>query len=159
MSNQEVGMAVEYGGIKIEYVEKTNQWVFELRGRERKVESLAKAKEAIDKPVKEDKKPFERMKVYYKERWVRDGENEFKIGEITSIAAVSWGVPGETVWLSKGKDDREKVGIHSLFEISEKNEAIIAEINKTKAEIAQLVKKVDSLETSMVKAKIPSGEE
>jgi len=36
---------VEYNGIQILYLEDQNKWRFELRGRERKADSLKQAKE------------------------------------------------------------------------------------------------------------------
>ena len=58
-------LTVEYSGITIEYIEDDNKFRFELRGRERKAESLKQAKEWIDKPepVKKPSKKFERFQV------------------------------------------------------------------------------------------------
>jgi hypothetical protein len=44
-------MTITHDDITITYDEKDNRWHFELRGRQRSAESLAKAKEFIDKPV------------------------------------------------------------------------------------------------------------
>lgn len=51
-------MTTTHNGIEIEYLEREDLWQFELYGRERKVESLAAAKEAIDKPRPSRKAAF-----------------------------------------------------------------------------------------------------
>jgi hypothetical protein len=75
-------METTYKEIKITYQEQENNWLFELRGRERTVESLAAAKEAIDKPFKpkEEGPAFERF-----DAWIFHG-NEFKHGVVLSEA-------------------------------------------------------------------------
>src|ERR1700676_2626833 len=62
MSEQK--LTVSYGGVDITYVESTNKWNFELRSRERNVDSLTLAKEAIDKPEPIKKKPFARISAF-----------------------------------------------------------------------------------------------
>lgn len=84
---------VVHGGITIEYSEADNQWVFELRGRERRVESLIKAKEFIDKPNPVDK-PESTFKpvICWHGRW-----NEgWQQATVTSIADVQYGT--QKVW-------------------------------------------------------------
>lgn len=52
-------ITITHNGVTITYSEVENKFVFELRGRERKVDSLREAREAIDKPAPKVKKPFE----------------------------------------------------------------------------------------------------
>lgn len=56
---------ITYTGIKIQYIEGRDRWVFELRGKDRSAETLRKAKDAIDKPAPRDKSdsftPFDAM--------------------------------------------------------------------------------------------------
>ena len=61
-------MKVFHDGVEIEYRESDNQWFFELRGRERKADSLKAAKEAIDKPEPKPKKKFEPIAGWMTER-------------------------------------------------------------------------------------------
>lgn len=65
--NNEI-MKTNYNGTDIAYQERENNWIFELRGRERVAESLAAAKEAIDKPysAKADGPQFERFPAWVK---------------------------------------------------------------------------------------------
>ena len=58
-------LVVTYEGIEIAYIEGSNDWRFELRGRSRRAESLSKAKEFIDKEPSK-KKPVEPFR--YKSR-------------------------------------------------------------------------------------------
>ena len=74
-----------YGGIEIVYNEDENKWVFELHGRERKMDSLTQAKEAIDRSVAEKSEPFQRVPI-----WVWEYIGEPKQGMITSIAGTSY---------------------------------------------------------------------
>jgi hypothetical protein len=76
---------VTYGGVEITYLEREDKWRFELRGRERSSESLAKAKEAIDRPDPPEKKPFKRISA-----WVNKYSGFAKV-EVTSIAESSYG--------------------------------------------------------------------
>lgn len=61
-------IAVEHNGIKITYNEDRNEWEFTLRDRDRTAETLAKARECIDRPVKDKKTVFQRI-----ECWIKRG--------------------------------------------------------------------------------------
>jgi hypothetical protein len=105
-------VVVTYQGIEITYHEQDNLWVFELRGRERKVGSLAQAKEAIDKPAPEGKKKFERIAAY------KQSYNGMIKGEITSLAERDY------AWFSvDGKRTKEMVC--SLYVANSDNAALI----------------------------------
>lgn len=77
---------VVHAGITITYHEGDDRWDFVLRGRERREDTLANAKEAIDKPVKEKRKAFERMAC-----WVRIWSNQPEKVIVTSIGQGKYG--------------------------------------------------------------------
>lgn len=85
MSTEKI--SVTYDGVDINYIERSNTWNFELRGRERHADSLKSAKEAIDKPEPKQKIPFTRIPA-----WMVTGafsghkSTQFVRVEITSIA-------------------------------------------------------------------------
>jgi len=125
-----------YDGIEIEYLENENQWLFELRGRERKVESLEAAKAAIDRPEREKKPAFERINAFKSNGW---GMDKFLDVVITSVAAKGRYVTGQQVWCSyNGK--REKVSVMDVYPSSESNLALRAEIEGINKQIEALEK-------------------
>jgi len=97
-----------YGGVEISYVENRNVWLFELRGRERSAESLAKAKEAIDKPEPKDKKPFTRVRAHKFAPW-----EGWKVLDVTSVAESSYS--GVDVWTTDSKKNRSKISPRQLY--------------------------------------------
>jgi hypothetical protein len=144
-------MSVVYAGITIVYTEADNLWRFELRGRDRSADSLAKAKEFIDKHPAEKGKPFERVKAYLTSRF----DGEYKPCEITSIAESSWGT--NCAWISiDGKRKKENVG--RLIPATPENDSIIAQIVVMNAERTKLTKQIGTLDSSMKRYKVPSEE-
>lgn len=145
---------VTYDGVEIVYSEREDKWVFELRGRERKAESLAKAKGAIDKPdpKEKDKKPFERCKAYKVNNW---GDNDFRVVEVTSIADSPTWSRGNQVWIMDG-GQRRKEDAGNLAIISAENTAKVSEWAVRKVEIDQLEELNRSLATSMERLKLES---
>jgi hypothetical protein len=113
-------MTIEYSGIIIAYDEKDNRWRFTLRGRDRSAESLAKAKEYIDKPKPEDKKekPFERIKAF---RFSYGGT--VLVGEVTSIA--ERGYSNLKAWFVGPGHNRSKEAAYSLYPMTSENEALL----------------------------------
>src|SRR5512135_829560 len=94
-----------YGGVDITYHERENIWKFELRGRERKAESLAKAKEAIDRPDPRPKSKVEPIAGWMAERW---GDSKWKAVTVTSIAASERWDSSTKVWVtSSGSRKKE----------------------------------------------------
>jgi pyocin large subunit-like protein len=130
-------LKVMHDGIEIRYVEGEDVWRFELRGRERSSESLAKAKEAIDKPEPKERKPFTRFKAYrssYGERYV--------VVEVTSFADTPfWS--GTQYWVT-GDKKREKVSHRNLYPVNEHNTPLVEQI-------AELSKQVDELQDKIRK--------
>lgn len=127
-------VVAEHGGIQITYSEAENKWTFELRGRERKVESLAKAKEAIDKPEPVQKaSTFQRTKCWY-HRW----REEWRMVEATSVAAATGrDVRNGSVWIMDGKD-RSKESARGLYPADEANSKLVARHNELEEQIQEL---------------------
>jgi hypothetical protein len=115
-------LTVTYDGVEIRYEERSDRWKFCLRGRERSADSLAKAKEAIDKPEPKEKKPFERISAYYQKGW---GGGFIKV-QITSIAEDSPYGSRTDVWINN-EGTREKKPASSLYAITPANEKLIAD--------------------------------
>lgn len=132
-------MKTEYQGIEINYVEGDNTWRFELRGRDRSAESLAKAKEAIDKQPKEKRTEFPRFDCYKQQRYEDSG---YEIVTVTSIAEKGYG--GEQFWISNGKD-RSKEQMHSLFPVNEQNTALVEQIKEKEKERKAIEKQLSAL--------------
>ena len=143
-------VSVTYDGIEIEYLEADDKWCFELRGRERKADTLAKAKEAIDKPAPQEK-TFVPIKAYFREGLGSD--MRFKEATITSLAEVS-GYDGQQVWYTvNGK--RGKAGVRRFIEFTEENDALIAEAKKLKAEAAVLEERAEKTLDKIKKIEVP----
>ena len=148
MTNDAV--TVTCGDVLIVYDEKDNVWRFTLRGRERSSVSLAKAKEAIDKPVPGGKaKAFQRVKAYKKSYG-----NDFELGEVTSIAETT-GWRGETqVWFNSVRNGRTKVGLTDLYSDTAGNQIILSEIESLKKQATALNDKADAVAEKMSPLKL-----
>lgn len=110
---------VTYGGVEITYAEFTNQWVFELRGRERKVESLKAAKEAIDKPEPAKKSPFKRTTAFIvNNAWDDAG---FSKVEVTSVAVAAVYESHPYLWVVYPNGERKKVSSQIVIENTPEN--------------------------------------
>ncbi len=120
-------MTIKYNETTILYDEENNRWKFELRGRHRSAESLAKAKEFIDKPVNDkEEKPFTRIAVFAKPKYGYNKNEMFDIGEVTSVAESSYGSRKE-VWVVVGKT-REKRDADNCYIKNDQNAEIITQI-------------------------------
>src|SRR6516225_9350131 len=133
-------ITVEYNKIQITYDESTNRWEFELRGRDRFSESLAKAKEAIDKPVPADKpEPTFKPVLCWKGRW----SDEWIQFTVTSIAGSKYG--RQEVWASNEKTARSKHPADEMHPCNPHNDAIVAEIQRANRALAEMRKQRDDL--------------
>lgn len=149
-------ITVEHNGITITYNERTDHWDFTLRGRERDAESLAKAKEAIDRPVKLTKdNTFERVTGWY-----------FRYGSmvectITSLSERRWG-GGPNLNISykneQGRLDRGKVIPQDVFPRNEKNDAMAAEWRKHADHIKVIREEMEKIKGKM-KCYVPPAPE
>lgn len=146
-------MKTEYGGIEISYDEGRDVWLFELRGRSRSSESLAKAKEAIDKEPKEKRaQTFPRFQAYL---WKY---SELMTVTVTSLADDNYYGTGKTFWITDSRGKRSKERDHSLFPVNDHNTAVIEKVKATEKEIealnAQLTKHKERLQKATVPAEI-----
>lgn len=145
-------MKTEYDGIEIEYIEGTNDWHFELRGRRRKADSLAKAKDAIDKEPKEKRAPFPRFDCY-RFRYSREPE----VVTVTSIAEDQYD-KGTTFWVSekdgKGRSKEKDIYLHP---VNDHNDALLAQIKAKQAEGAAIDKEIGALKAKLQIATIPES--
>lgn len=132
---------VIYENVVIGYIQSENKWVFELRGRERKAESLTQAKEWIDKPEPDakKKKAFERFEVYLFKPSSWDC-NKPEIVTLTSAAEPSQYGHGEITqaWIMKRNGERSKEDLRSLFIIAPSNVERLAQYEKLSSQISAL---------------------
>lgn len=137
----------------ITYDERENKWCFTLRGRDRSAESLAKAKEIIDKPVpKEKAKPFEKISA-----WFFKYSNSPKKVEVTSIAEPHYSL-GDMVWISeKGKRSKEYAR-HQLFPTTSDNDKLVQTILANERERERLREENDSLKSKLSPLVLPKDE-
>lgn len=139
---------VVHSDIPITYNEGENRWTFTLRGRDRSAESLAKAKEYIDKPLPPEKaKPFEKIPA-----WFFEFQSTPKKVEITGIAeGRGYGSNTQYVWINApGK--RSKEPVHNIVPSNKKNDELINDIlaeitvvDEAKKAIAKFRSRLDPL--------------
>lgn len=144
-------ITVTYRDVIITYREKDNRWCFELRGRDRSAESLAKAKEFIDKPAPSEKeeKPFKPIRAWYK-----DYGYEFHPCSVTSIAeSPSWKSDKE-VWVTFDGGKRAKVAADTVIETTAPNALAIAGIRDRQKEIERLQEEIRKFADKLTKVKL-----
>lgn len=138
-----------YNGTTITYDEPENLWRFTLRGRDRSASSLVQAKEAIDKPVSEKTKPFEKISAW----WFRYSDMPQKI-EITGIAE-GRSSRDQYVWIkSDSGRSKESVGF-SIYPSDAKNDAIAEAVIARMNEISELHKEIDKSKLKLNPLYIP----
>lgn len=143
-------MKTTHNEIEITYNEDKDRWDFELRGRQRSAESLAKAKEAIDKePVEKRKQVFPRFAAYLKKNW-----EGYVTVTVTSMADAGYR-GGIYFWIAMKDGTRQKEGAESLFPVNEKNTSIIAEIARLDAMVAALKEKISAQQGKLQSATVP----
>lgn len=147
MSN---AITATYHDVSILYREEDNRWVFELRGRERSVESLEAAKKAIDAPEPKDKKPFARVRAYFKRGY--GGDKQYEVVEVTSLAESSYGA--EYVWIVNSKKNRSKERAMYLFPVCLANDKRISEIEALAIEVAKLRRQIEQIEGTLEPLKV-----
>lgn len=136
--------------VVITYEEQTDRWLFTLRGRDRMADSLAAAKEAIDKPVPAEKsKPFQKIPAW----WLKYNDDPEKI-EITGIADKDY--CGRTqVWIRRSSGQRSKETTEfAIYASDEKTDALAAKIIEGRNEIAALMNTNEKLRRQMSPVKL-----
>jgi hypothetical protein len=134
-----------YDGIEITYNEIADTWHFELRGRDRSARTLAKAKEAIDKPDPKEK-TFKPVDVYYGGGY--DG-GRYVTARVTSVADAPHGRE-EYLWCTKlPNGSRSKESSSRFFKINEKNKLLVAAIDQHYEQVKELREKIEALSRQM----------
>jgi len=141
---------VEYKEVEIVYSEENSRFEFELRGKERYSESLAKAKETIDKPVAGlGGKKFEPVRALFNSSW------GVLPGTITSIAAKNGYGRSNEVWFVQDENKcRSKELLSDMYEESESNLRLCEESKALEKEANSLRRKAEVRRNSMTRIKI-----
>jgi hypothetical protein len=124
----------------ITYNESEDKWEFTLRGRDRSAESLAKAKEYIDKPVPAEKaKPFEKIPAWF----LRYERKPVQI-EVTGIAERPRYGGDNQVWIKSGTH-RSKENVRDIVPSNPKNDALIVSMLENLEARSKLVSEYEKL--------------
>lgn len=140
-----------YRDVEIVYVERSDRWNFIVNGRERNVESLAKAKESIDRSLdyEHKEKPWKPFAAYWK-----DYGCDFVPVMVTSEADKRYGST-RYYWISKpgrnGKKERSKESEFELYAVTPENDKAIARWRELDAEIERLSKEQRELTETLAK--------
>lgn len=132
-------ISVTHQGINIVYRESDNKFVFELRGRERSVDSLREAREAINKPAPKDKKEFKRI-----DAWYSSYRERYTKVQVTSIVDGRF----DECWIADGKN-RSKTRLSSVYPCGPKNDEVVAKVNALKDDIQRIEKQIIELEETL----------
>jgi hypothetical protein len=144
-----------YRGVEIVYIESADRWNFIANGRERNAESLAKAKESIDRSLDYERKerPWKPFAAYHK-----DYGRGFDPVTVTSEADRDYG-SDKYFWISKagknGRKERSKESEFELYAASVENEQKIARYRELDAEIKRLSSEQRQLVETMTKVTAP----
>lgn len=134
---------VEYRGTAITYNEDRNRWEFELRGIERSRDTLAKAKEVVDKPPteKEEGPAFQRIQAWI----VRYGD--IQEVTVTSKQESSW--RSSSYWIVDKDKRRSTREGYQLYPRNEHNDAIIEQLREIHKRQVALAKEKEAVEKKM----------
>jgi hypothetical protein len=146
-------MKTKYHGIAIEYIEREDVWLFELRGKERKSSSLKLAKEEIDKKPPKGKASFLRHKA-----WHPDWKDGIVAVDVTSIAAPEQ-LMGEStkVWIIDDEKQRQQVRPGKLWADTPKNAQIVKLILEKIALGKEIDNAVSELKKTLVVYTLPQN--
>lgn len=147
-----------YRDVEIIYVEREDKWNFTVNGRERNSDSLAQAKESIDRSLDYEKKerPWKPFAAYH-----QDYNRDFEPVTVTSVADKGHG-SAAYYWISKvkGRDKkRSKESEFELFAATPENEQKIARWRELNAEIRRLDSEKRQLVHEMEHVKAPEAAE
>lgn len=134
----------------ITYDESRNVWSFTMRDQDRSTESLAKAKEFIDRPEPVKAKPFEKIPA-----WIFKYSEGPKRVEVTGIAEGH--SSRQKVWIknSKGGGSKEDVAYY-IYPSNTENDDKVSDILEKMKEIKAIEKRVSELKESLQPLKIES---
>lgn len=144
-------ITVVHSDITITYNEGENKWTFTLRGRDRSADSLAKAKEFIDKPLPPEKaKPFEKIPAWF----FRYSSAPKKI-EVTGIAEGRGYGGDDKVWISeKGVRSKESVRL-AIYPQNPKNDQIVQTIVEKMKQREKLSEEISNLQRTLAPLVLP----
>ena len=148
-------ITVVHSDTTITYNEGENRWTFTLRGRDQSADSLAKAKEFIDKPLPPEKaKPFEKIPAWF----FPYAESPKKI-EVTGIAEGRIAYGGDSyVWVTeKGKRSKESV-LFRIYPSTPLNDEFIAAILEKRQTIDELKTECEDLKQRLQPLVLPKDE-
>lgn len=133
-----------YNDVKITLAEdsEADKWVFQLRGRTRTAPSLFKAREAIDKAPKVEKEPFHEFEA------ILGNYEGYHLVTVTSYAGRnqnSYASFEHEFWVLGSKGKRHKVPHHELFQASQHNRNVIADMAVLEEEIKERQKGIQRL--------------
>jgi hypothetical protein len=145
-------ITVVHDDTTITYNESENRWTFTLRGRDRSAESLAKAKEYIDKPLPPEKaKPFEKIPA-----WFLPYHDKPEKVEVTGIAERRYGA--EEVWINVGGRRKKEAVAYKVYPSNTKNDALIEQILAAQKEISKLKQNIDESKSHLAPLVLPKDE-
>lgn len=125
-------LIITHNGVEITYNESQDHWEFLLRGRQRNAQSLAKAKEAIDKEPVEARKKMEPIKIFMNEGY--GSRPRLTRGLLTSFDR-QYGTPAAWITIN-GKRSKER--LERLFLDTPENAAMIMKIFEVQKQIEAL---------------------
>lgn len=140
-------MNITHNGTEITYDEPSNTWKFVLRARDRSVESLAKAKEMIDRPVPEKAKPFEKIPAW-----------EIRNDDPAKVEITGWGdqYGSPAAWVTSPKGERRKERIEfTLYPCTPENDLACEQIIAKRAEFIRLNSEIRNLKYKLAKLEVP----
>lgn len=143
-----MSLTTEYNGVEIKYSERNNQWVFELKGREKSADSLADAKGVIDHTPKEQKK-VTRFEAYL---------SPFMVGviEISTVGACSKNYRGNAeFWITNSDGKRSKEPAERILKITPENDRLVVNANQLVKQIREFSHQWAALVASMERVDIP----
>lgn len=150
---------VTYNNIEITYEEYENKWEFELRGQERRCDSLKAAKELIDAPPPKSKKKFEPISAFRKAHHIFGDDllTNFMHGRVTSVAEKVQCRRTE-VWFVSDKGQREKIYAEEIFADDDRNKQLRATYDEREKEKTKLIKEQERTLKLMNRIELPEAE-
>lgn len=147
-----------YRDVEIVYVERDDRWNFTVNGRERNSDSLAQAKESIDRSLDYERKerPWKPFAAYLK----KYSGDDFQAVTVTSQADPGRYNTGLYFWVTKGpKKERSKESAFDLYVVSPENIQKIARWRELDKEIDRLGGEQRKLNEEMERVKAPETAE
>lgn len=143
-----------YRDIEIIYVEREDKWNFTVNGRERNLESLAKAKESIDRALDREvkEKPWKPFEAWYENRY---GSHDYEKVRVTSEADRDYG--RRQFWIIREVEDRgtktqkrQKVQIDYLFAVTPENDEKVRRVIELRKQADELYEQAGTLRSELV---------